>query len=69
MTAAEEILKLIESVDPSDSATKKQIEIKVWNYLNPDKPRKFYAIPRYTRSRDALKAIRPQDRTKNAQIF
>ncbi len=54
MTAAE-ILKLIETVDPADSAGMDEIDAAVADYLGLR-----YAPVEYTRSRDALKAVRPE---------
>lgn len=80
MTATE-ILRLIENVDPSDTAKLDEIDARVWCYIeelqyvgtskrgpvpmflyNYDKE-EFAASfngKKYTRSRDALKAIRPE---------
>lgn len=70
MTPAQEILKLIETVDPTDSAKLDEIDILVYEYLEPVNSGYPYRIalslgvpsglPKYTRSRDALKAIRPE---------
>lgn len=83
---ADEILRMIEAVDPADSAKLDEIDARVFCFLptpNGLPPMKFvrmfgdgycfsaipaggreapYALPnpRYTRSRDALKAIRPE---------
>lgn len=69
-----EILKLIESVDPSDTVKLEEIDGHVNAYLLHRTVKEFVAtpghyheygyqsseeIPSYTRSRDALKAIRP----------
>lgn len=91
MTAAD-ILKLIETVDPSDTAKLDEIDARVWCYLNGhwfvgkmrkaaedktsftyikkgtdathwntvSKTENLYCAKHYTRSRDALKAIRPE---------
>jgi len=76
----QEILKMIESVNPSDTAKLDEIDARVWCYkhagtLGRVNPGAFEFIPvsgappfhkafepkiRYTRSRDALKAIRPE---------
>jgi len=94
--SAQEILKMIESVDPSDTAKLDEIDARVWLYLKhkisdfggviyprlgapffkyqwqptynaearsgpaQKEQRSFGNIPEYTRSRDALKAIRPE---------
>lgn len=81
-----EILKLIESVDPSDTAKLDEIDARVWYYVeghewypdcevlrteppsgvvllqkNRESITRFPSrIRKYTRSRDALKAIRPK---------
>jgi len=55
-----EILKLIETVDPDDSAALNEIDLAVHDYVSD--PRISYlnaGRPKYTRSRDALKTIRP----------
>lgn len=84
------ILKLIETVDPSDTAKLDEIDARVWCWINTvefvklRRPggQKGYEIPRYaarlggslcdryitkseiyTRSRDALKSIRPEGLT------
>lgn len=67
---AQEILKLIEEVDPKDTAKLDEIDARVWCYLNnQDQESTEFGVPRwmyavrskpYTRSRDALKAIRPE---------
>ena len=89
----EEILKMIEEVDPSDTAKLNEIDARVWCFINQKKyygqmqkaslvDRKCFAYGNdagpthwcvvgeralnvwfadlYTRSRDALKAIRPE---------
>lgn len=73
--SAADILKMIEKVDPSDTAKLDEIDARVWALLNGfeidrmdeigsawAKPRNIHhsEYPRYTRSRDALKAIRPE---------
>jgi hypothetical protein len=85
MTEAETILKMIETVDPYDTAKLDEIDALVWCYLKNvhfvehgknhlkfksdkhlDHEEYYYSItrnsniPQYTRSRDALKAIRPE---------
>ncbi|MCK5616805.1 hypothetical protein KAR91_83865 [Candidatus Pacearchaeota archaeon] len=74
MTKATELLKMIETVDPADTAKMDEIDSRVWCYLKQyatvelssgevmDAWRHYILednIPQYTRSRDALKAIRP----------
>src|SRR5689334_14421562 len=84
MTEAETILKMIEAVDPADTAKLDEIDLAVAYYLvgggfrykiihSPERitrterqgdwitvPYKYQSRFRYTRSRDALKIIRPQ---------
>jgi len=69
-----EILEMIEAVDPSDGDKLGEIDTHVEYFLNPQKGYTFkdsvkrytndYAFQvvrhKYTRSRDALKAIRPE---------
>lgn len=65
--SAQDILKMIREVDPSDTAKLDEIDFAVWQFLGNDKNAKspiecgfdFGGI-KYTRSRDALKAIRPE---------
>lgn len=79
-----EILKMIETVDPNDTAKMDEIDARVWCYLHQhtyigmDEGSGFsikyrhkdgyetasilFGIIKYTRSRDALKAIRPEGR-------
>jgi hypothetical protein len=62
MTRAQSILKMIETVDPADVEKLQEIERKVFCYLYLTKDVIAVAMPehpRYTRSRDALKKIRP----------
>lgn len=82
VTTAAELLRMIETVDPSDSAKLDEIDARVWCYLlkvtfhhmlsdyEGDKAYRWSVTPKepqaisqdaleYTRSRDALKAIRP----------
>ena len=54
----QEILKLIEEVDPKDTAKLDEIDARVYEFL--DFPDSNIGCPEYTRSRDALKAIRPE---------
>jgi hypothetical protein len=57
----EQILKMIEAVDPSDTAKMDEIDAMVFRYVTKDN-RSWVGLPKpkYTRSRDALKAIRPE---------
>ena len=69
---SEEILKLIEAVDPSDTPKLDEIDCAVWFIIThgslPETPipvlRNFkespWGLDKYTRSRDALKSIRPE---------
>jgi hypothetical protein len=84
MSEAETILKMIETVDPADTAKLDEIDARVWCWLSDcdygggdfDNGSTFKAIPkrgappffksvtlweRYTRSRDALKVMRPDE--------
>jgi len=59
----EEILKLIETVDPSNTKKLDEIDNLVWNYLHPSGgsyESRMEGIPAYCSSRDVLKAIRPE---------
>lgn len=62
MTPAQTILSLIEEVDSRDSVKLDKIDFLTW-VLIAEPPEKSaygnYKPPQYTRSRDALKAIRP----------
>lgn len=66
MTDAQTILRLIEAVDPEDSEKLDEIDALVFGLereidkvaIAIEVPRD--SIPSYTRSRDALKAIRPE---------
>lgn len=66
METAQEILKLIEAVDPSDTAKLDEIDARVacllQDHVYGSEAARFLlkAFPQYTRSRDALKAIRPE---------
>lgn len=78
MSQAQKILKMIESVDPSDTDTLDEIDARVFYYLAEDDPDAFWddngkltpafrddlnkGVPftPHTRSRDALKTIRPE---------
>lgn len=77
--SAQEILKLIEEVDPNDTAKLDEIDARVWCYIHGERyafnealsehgfnngyggitSTKARKARKYTRSRDALKAIRP----------
>jgi len=81
---SKEILKLIESVDPNDTAKMDEIDARISFFIDCERKWKFdriqnglvyyasefggtyllgngiYSGPKYTRSRDALKAIRPE---------
>ena len=67
----QKLLKLIETVDPSDTDTLDEIDARVWCWLGVqgfDENRcrfdlefsKMKFAPKYTRSRDSLKAVRPE---------
>ena len=79
---AQKILKMIETVDPNDTAKLDEIDARFWCWLNGYKPHihgkadsynfgyeftptrgimfaSVYETGRFTRSRDALKQIRP----------
>lgn len=78
--SAQDILKMIEEVDPNDTAKLDEIDARVWCFLNnrafhgmTDKGQFYYnlhyplsmahpkeGIIEYARSRDTLKAIRPE---------
>lgn len=76
MTQAKELLALIESVEPSDTAKLDEIDANTeafllgtgacfrdgywWTYTDRSDNPDFYCPKQYTRSRDALKAIRPK---------
>ena len=75
MTTSDEILKMIETVDPSDEEVLDEIDARVWCFLNNKKYKShesgyvkfmvingntYFDVKEYTRSRDALKAIRPE---------
>jgi hypothetical protein len=71
MTEAETILKMIETVDPADAAKLDEIDARVFDFahgqgmaqtaVNVGKTHGIPSgIPQYSRSRDALKAIRPE---------
>jgi hypothetical protein len=73
MTDAQNILKMIGTVDPSDAAKLDEIDARVWCWLRGyifehvdsgfvkavGRP-PYLGIKKYTRSRDALKSIRPE---------
>jgi len=64
MTEAQTILELIEGVDPADTAAMDEIDLAVINEFWPETAAYHielgYNNPKYTRSRDALKSIRPE---------
>lgn len=65
MTPAEKILKMIEEVDPADSDALDEIDKRIWYFIQNKDPIDGIRWdgqrpPRFTRSRDALKAIRPE---------
>ena len=61
MNAAETILKMIEAVDPADTATMREIDERVFAFLNElDFILDNMSATKYTRSRDALCSIRPE---------
>lgn len=77
MNEHELILKLIEEVDPADTAKLDEIDARVWCWLRKDeefkqfegswircqsgmKYLKPFGSAKYTRSRDQIKAIRPE---------
>jgi hypothetical protein len=71
VVVAKEILEMIEAVDPGDSAKLNEIDARVKRYLSNGvwnqtyyekklKDGRWFPEPQYTRSRDALKAIRPE---------
>lgn len=59
MSDYKKILELIEAVDPSDRAALDEIDAKVQWYIGITQEPIVLPIS-YTRSRDALKAIRPE---------
>lgn len=65
MTDAQTILKMIESVDPSDTAKLDEIDLRTACLVQDKEFGSEYCrlslrkYPQYSRSRDALKAIRP----------
>lgn len=57
------ILKMIEEVSPDDTAKLYEIDFAVWDFVQENSKRyvPYHGfVPKYTRSRDALKVIRPQ---------
>lgn len=66
--SAADILKMIEEVSPDDTAKLDKIDQEVWFYIEKPKGEKYMRNkimwspppPKYTRSRDSLKAIRPE---------
>lgn len=90
MTDANELLRLIESADPSDSVKLDEIDARVWCYTRGNKiPFAEYFkhyndgdyqafrlgntsmlyTPHFTRSRDALKAVRPDGWYKHSEEY
>ncbi len=66
MIDAATLLAMVESVNPTDSAALDALDCQVGNFLEQPLPL------RYTRSRDALKSIRPEGllvRIENWPIF
>lgn len=62
MITAKQILEMIEAVDPEDDEKLQKIDVLVYLYTG-DKSvdnDNLWHVPYYTRSRDALKAIRPK---------
>ena len=68
MTEFEKLLNMIKNVDPADGAALDEIDVLVFKYLGDKWGNLWvtmanesivYSIAKYTRSRDALKAIRP----------
>ena len=60
-----DLLKLIENVDPQDTGAMDEIDYLTWCFveeMEPVSPASDYGFIglKYTRSRDALKAIRPE---------
>ena len=65
MSNQQTILTLLESVQPDDTAGLDEIDARVWKYLHPwsrsiDDIKADPLIEKYTRDRNALKAIRPE---------
>lgn len=65
MTDAQTILRLIEAVDREDSEKLDEIDVRVWFFVREEDPIKGQTWkgpkpPEFSRSRDALKAIRPE---------
>jgi hypothetical protein len=62
MSEAQNILNMIESVDPSDTVKLEEIDARVQRYVDGQSSVELAGLecpdPQYTRSRDALKAIR-----------
>jgi len=59
-----ELLKMIEEVDPADTAKLDEIDARVCDFIEPGSVKRhkkysLFGVPACTRSRDALKAIRP----------
>lgn len=60
MITAQKILKMIENVSLNDTAKMDEIDDLVHEYMTGVFPNRDYnRVKKYTRSRDALKAIRP----------
>ena len=73
MNEAQKILEMIESAKPEDTATLDEIDARVWCYKNGDRfsfiSLQVLGLPKYTRSRDALKSIRPEGFTDELSIY
>lgn len=67
MTTAEQILRMIETVDPSDKPSMGRIDRSVSFYLSTGCH--DFKLRKYTRSRDALKSIRPKGWTFDFSHF
>ena len=65
---ADIILKMIEEVDPADTDKLDEIDVLVYEYISDIGYRPSTSFP-YTRSRDALKAIRPEGWYIKLDIF
>jgi hypothetical protein len=60
VTDAQPIINLIETLNPANDAEMAGIDAQVWHYVHGnDAVPPLTGYPRYTRSRDVLKAIRP----------
>lgn len=71
MTEAQKILEMIEAVSPDDTVAMDEIDARVFEYIKdkgriygyqtePEYKVLYTGMKPYTRSRDALKAIRPE---------